>query len=307
MLKINVTEKELIVYIVTEQDYGLKLALESLDDFPVKKVIFKKGKAAFGSISAGALFIVFDDAHGISLLEDLRLREAIDLPALVLSFRTHDKTELRFAKSARLGASIIKFSRGTYHIQLPCKLEEISAVIKSATSVSKTEMKRLLEEHTFTLRYRDDTEFRHSCANLTSALRILQGAYYAGDLNDEKYLSAIDDLKKVVRKIPSLTTYLKNIKDYSVKIRKNYDAFLKETDFPKAKGLSIKLLDDEAVTAGWDVVLGSIFRKQGYTFSIETNRDKFLTEIETEDSLGVDILLLEPAYAGQTRKKHCFG
>jgi CheY-like chemotaxis protein len=287
-----------IAYLFISHDFGLEPLLRLLGVKSVNKVSSSdKEKVTKEILKANAkdsLLIFFDDEEGIGLLEEFRLVHSISSPSLLLSFSTQDKVEKRFTISPKTNKPIITFRKGTYYLQLPFRIDKLRGILKEAAPVNKTEMNNIKAEYEFAIRYKEDADFRHRCANLASAIRILQGAYYVGDVRKEDYLSTLESLRQLSWKTPELRAYAKTIKDYMDNFSAITQSPSPEDDESKSfMSAKLMLLDDEAETAGWDIVLKTIFDKQGFSLATATDRERFLSDIESKGELDFDVLLLD--------------
>lgn len=245
-------------------------------------------------------FLIFSDSDdNIVLLEKLRVENSISSPAIILSFSDKTTVEKKFTPSPKTKQPIFHFGKGMYYLKMPFRIDNLRDILKEAKPLEKSEMKTMKVEYKFAKRYKTDAEFRHSCANFAGALRILQGAYYTGDVQKDKYLFALDSLKLLSWKKPEMRSYTDKIKQYIDDI-KNYSAdevSYKTSSLEKnqktGKETKILLLDDEAETGGWNIVLKTIFEGQGCSLAYETDRDKFIAKIENNDNLDFNILLLD--------------
>lgn len=284
-------------YIFLSHGLGIEPILKSLGIETGNKVLSsdkeKLTKEILKADAKDSLLIFSDDEDGFRLLEEFRFRHSVSSPFLLLSFSTQDKVVKRFTVSPKSNKPIITFGRGTYYLQMPFRIDKLSDILKGAVPLNKAEMDNIKTDYEFAMRYREDADFRHRCANLASAIRILQGAFYTGDIGKADYLSTLESLSELSWKTQEPSAYAQTIKDYIA-------SFSMITQFPSEVGESrstisskVLLLDDEAETAGWDIVLKTIFDKQGYSITLETDREKFLNEIESMGELDCDVLLLD--------------
>ncbi|MBI5181444.1 MAG: response regulator [Nitrospirae bacterium] len=285
-------------YLFISSALGLEPVLKLLGAKTVNKVSSSDKERVLKEIlkanARDSLLIFSDDEDGISLLEELRFRDSVSSPFLLLSFSTQDKAAKSFTISPKTTKPIITFGKGAYFLQLPFRIDKLKDILKEAMPVNKTEMDNINAEYEFTQRYKEDANFRHRCANLASAIRILQGAYYVGDIKKEEYLLALESLRELSGKTSELRAYAKTIKDYM----DNFSAItqppsLKDNESKSFVSAKLMLLDDEAITAGWDDVLKTIFDKQGFSFASATDREKFISDIESKGELDFDVLLLD--------------
>lgn len=287
-----------IAYLFTSQEFGLEPVLNLLGFKSVVKVSSSDKERVLKEIlkadAKDSLLIFFDDEEGIGLLEEFRFKHAIASPFLILSFSTQDKVEKRFTTSPKTNKPIITFGKGTYFLQLPFRIDKLRDILKGAMPLNKAEMDNIRKEYEFTQRYKEDADFRHRCANLTSAIRILQGAYYVSDIGIDDYKASLESLRELSWKTQELRAYAKTIKDYLDNFSAIKQPHLFEDDIsPVSISTKFMLLDDEAITAGWDIVLKTIFDKQGFSFTSATDREKFLSDIESRGELDFDVLLLD--------------
>ncbi|CAG1020475.1 partial Sporulation initiation phosphotransferase F, partial [Methylococcales bacterium] len=295
-----------IAYLFTSQKFGLDLVLKQLGIEPVIKVlspdkngIMKKElnrliKKILNSKPDESLLIFYDDEDAISLLEEFRFKYSIASSFLILSFTTQDKIEKRFTMSPRTNRPIMSFGKGMYHLQLPAKIDKLRDILREAVPVETTGMDYVKDEYGYSLTYQKDANFRHRCANLASAIRILQGAYYTSDIGKPDYLSAIESIKQRSNKIPGLKSYGEIISSYLDSFDDGKQCLSPGIYISKSlKPTRILLLDDEAITSGWDIVLETVFNKQDYSISSGTDREKCINEIESKEELDFDILLLD--------------
>lgn len=285
-------------YLFTSQELGLEPVLNLLGFKSVVKGLPSDMERVVKKVSKGdakdSFLIFFDDEDDIKLLEEFRFRHSVSSPFMFLSFSTQDNVEKRFTISPKINKPIISFGKGVYFLQLPFRIDKLKDILKGAMPLNKAEMDNIKAEYEFTLRYKEDANFRHRCANLASAIRILQGAYYVGDVRKEDYLSTLESLKELSWKTPELRAYTKTIKDYI----DNFPAITQspspeDDDSKSPMPAKVMLLDDEAITAGWDIVLKAIFDKQGFSFTSATDRERFLNDIESKGELDFDVLLLD--------------
>ena len=241
-----------------------------------------------------SILLFWADKDNIKMLEKLRFQHGIDSPAIILSFDSRQRLEADFTKSARTSRPIITFGKGTYYVQLPCKLEKLRQVIKKAEPASQEELDLLRSEYEFTQRCKADADFRHRCSNFTSAIRILQGAHYAGDINTLAYVTALKSLHELAGKIPELRFTADTIKHYLDELPrlKSLEPAGFEKPVPE-KQATIMLLDDEAETSGWNVVLKTVFSALGYVLHAQTDRNKFIETAVSGGKIDFDILLLD--------------
>lgn len=295
-----------IAYLFTPCKLGLELVLKQLGIEPVIKVlspdkngIMKKElnrltKKILNSKPDESLLIFYDDEDAISLIEEFRFKYSIASPFLILSFTTQDKIEKRFTMSPRTNRPIMSFGKGMYHLQLPVKIDKLRDILREAVPVETTGMDYVKDEYEYSLTYQKDANFRHRCANLASAIRILQGAYYTGDIGKPDYLSAIASIKQRSNKIPGFKSYGEIISSYLDSFDDGKQCLSPGIYISKSlKPTKILLLDDEAITSGWDIVLETIFNKQDYSISSGTDREKCINEIESKEEIDFDILLLD--------------
>src|SRR5574342_909909 len=295
-----------IAYLLTPCNLGFEIVLKQLGIEPVinvlspdkngitKKELNRLPKKILNSKPDESLLIFYDSEDAIRLLEEFRFKHSIASPFLILSFTTQDKIEKRFTMSPRTNRPIMSFGKGMYHLQLPTKIDELRDILREAVSVETTEMDYVKDEYGYSLTYQKDADFRHRCANLASAIRILQGAYYTGDIGKPDYLSAIESIKQRSNKIPGLKSYGEIISSYLDSFDDGKQCLSPGIYISKSlKPTKILLLDDEAITSGWDIVLETIFNKQDYSISSETDREKRIKEIESKEGLDFDILLLD--------------
>ncbi|MDP6625689.1 MAG: response regulator, partial [Nitrospinota bacterium] len=286
-------------YFFTPRKFSLDLVLKHLGIKTIVDVSDRGTMKAIKTLSSSkkpyeTISIFFDDAEGIKLIEDVRLKHSVSSPFIVISFTTQDRAEKRFTTVSGADKPIIEFSQGTYHLKLPAGIDKLRKIVKEALPVEESDMAKIQVEYTFSLTYKRDAGFRHKCKNLASVIRILQGAYYAGDLAKPDYLLAIESIKTLSNETSALKKYKEIIENYLEDIDGEKQSLSDDIHLSKPAELTkVLLLDDEAVTAGWNIILDTIFAKRGYSIFFETDRERFIKEIEANEVFQYDILLLD--------------
>lgn len=225
------------------------------------------------------------EGAGFALVRRLRFDLGARQPIVILSFDTEDRLAVRLAP--------IPIRPGICLLRVPVMLDELQQVIQNAEPLSEPAYNLITEEYQRQERLTHDQLFRHRCANVASVLRILQGARYAGDVTPTDYRDAIQGLADLAGKDPALAVYRGIIAEYLASLPEAGAKQTPRSKKPRLGGQTVLLLDDEAVTAGWQLVLTACLKPLGLQLEVEASREHFQETLAASGKSPCDVLLLD--------------
>lgn len=276
-----------------------ELALELILKYLGVKKVFKVDRSELQYMvdwkpRGDEIIIICYEENGLTILEDIRFKYNKNVPIIVLSFSSRAVVESKLSRWSFTGQSKLRFGKGTYFLQIPFKIKELKALLDEARPIDKADFIDLIKDFNLKQSQEVDADFRHSCANMASAIRILQGAYYIGEISRVDYYVAVKSLWEISSKIPTMSSYTQIIGRYLDILISELESDLQEEEIPvQDVRKKILLIDDEAVSAGWYVVLTTIFKKHGYSIHFLTERGEMDEYMDTGKIDDFDIILLD--------------
>lgn len=281
------------VYLFEDPDWGIATVLPRV--VPDANVVaFQTKESILEALSKNpprdAIVLICDVVQesaraGIALARQLRFDLGVRQPIVVLSFDTE----------SRLSASLapIPLLSGTYLVRVPFMISELNQAIREAKPLPVQALKRIMEAYQRDESIERDRNLRHRCANFGSALRILQGAAQSGEVSLAIYRSALKDLADLAEAEPTLKPYHALIDQYLDTLPAPRPAQIPKGTRGSPSERTVLLLDDEALTAGWQIALTACLKPLGLRLEVDTNRDRFQEKLAASSQPEFDVLLLD--------------
>lgn len=199
---------------------------------------------------------------GLRILEDLVLEEAYPGSIVITSFEPSEQLRRSLTPSIMDGRPAILPRRavGIEFLQLPGTESAWRRALGRATRSRRPErVKRNLEQARQRLilaqKAAEDGAFRHRVKNYRAAVRLLQGAMYGGCVSSETYLEL---LRTIAARRPrsGALQELAEIGDEAQRAAARYPGLYPlEVPLHSERWQQALLIDDQAESAGWELVL----------------------------------------------------